>query len=231
MGTPVPTLIGGPPPTQLLGSGPTGTALTQRPLAQPCPSLQALPQPPQLALSLSRSAQVWAQTVRPGKQPEEQTPAEHTSLAAQAVPQAPQFCGSVLVGMQEPAQRELYSGQPSPPAAELPASPGAPPPMMSEPPFALESPPAAELALSPAELPEAPPEPLLLLPQETGATSAPKTSHKTIHARTGTLLICCRSSTPFIRVRPMRVNVWGSPGLPSEKKLRAITDYAQYQRR
>jgi hypothetical protein len=80
--------------------------------------LQGLPQEPQLAGLLVRSRQVPPQSVWPAGQPQaplvqifppEQTtppqvhgPLEQTSLSPHALPQSPQFDGSVLVSTQVP---------------------------------------------------------------------------------------------------------------------------------
>jgi hypothetical protein len=71
-------------------------------LTQPFPVGQTLPQEPQLRLSEARSTQLPAHASRPGRQPDEQAPPEHASMAAHVTPQPPQFFGSALVGMQTP---------------------------------------------------------------------------------------------------------------------------------
>ncbi len=91
---------------QFLGPAPTGTVSTQRPLAQPLPTSQAASQSPQCALSFSRSTQALLQAVRPGTHSAEHTPAEQTSSPTHSLPQAPQFFGSALVGMQTPLHSE-----------------------------------------------------------------------------------------------------------------------------
>jgi hypothetical protein len=61
------------------------------------PPVQGKLQAPQLLMSLLVSTQLPLQSVEPEGQPNTQVPAAHESPVAQALPQLPQFIGSVLV--------------------------------------------------------------------------------------------------------------------------------------
>jgi hypothetical protein len=92
---------GGPPPGQL--AGPKLAESAHPPPTHPFPAGQALPQPPQLALSDCMSTQVPLQALRPVRHDEAHPPAEHTCPEGQVTPQAPQLPG-VLVTTHPPPQ-------------------------------------------------------------------------------------------------------------------------------
>jgi hypothetical protein len=78
-------------------------------------STQRLAAPPSSGVPPSASA---GQTVRPEPQPSVQAPFEQTSPAAQAVPQAPQFCESTFESTQPPPHETFEPSQPGDEASD-----------------------------------------------------------------------------------------------------------------
>jgi hypothetical protein len=87
------------------------TAVWQEPLpepsvTQPCPIGQAFPHLPQLALSELGSTHAPLHATSPGAHEPEHTPLEHAVAPVQVMPQPPQLCPSLLVGMHWPPQKD-----------------------------------------------------------------------------------------------------------------------------
>ncbi len=72
----------------------------QWPPEHTCPAAQGVPQAPQLALLVCRSAQVPAQLVSPAPHETTHIPPVQEWPAAQALPHIPQFCSSVMTSAQ-----------------------------------------------------------------------------------------------------------------------------------
>ncbi len=108
----------------LHASWPAGQFATQAPRSQIWPAAQALPQAPQLLRSIwgfvqKRTPPASAppsppppHCARPAPHSSVQRPMEHTSPAAQAVPQAPQLARSVCRSTQRPLHAACPVGQP-----------------------------------------------------------------------------------------------------------------------
>jgi hypothetical protein len=80
----------------------------QEPFWHTSPVGQALPQPPQLAGSLSGSTHALPHFTKPGRQTKSQVPELHWAAplvgTSQALPQLPQLAASVSKSMQAPPQ-------------------------------------------------------------------------------------------------------------------------------
>ena len=76
----------------------------QRALEQVSPALQALPQAPQLLVSLVRSRQPIPQSVVGGVHGEKHVPKPHSSPEPQRRPHAPQLFGSTRKSVHPPSQ-------------------------------------------------------------------------------------------------------------------------------
>ena len=95
------------PPQSAKPAGQTHFEATQE---RPPP--HTTPQAPQLAESLVRSTQLWPQAEKGGVQPPTHDPAwQKPALLGQALPQAPQFCGSLASERQTPSQTTVPAGQ------------------------------------------------------------------------------------------------------------------------
>ena len=76
------------------------------------PPPHTTPQAPQLAELLVRSTQLWPQAEKGGIQPPTHDPArQKPALLGQALPQPPQFCGSLSSERQTPPQTTVPAGQ------------------------------------------------------------------------------------------------------------------------
>jgi len=102
------------PPQSAKPAGQTHFAATQE---RPPP--HTTPQAPQLAELLVRSTQLWPQAVKGGIQPPTHDPArQKLALLGQALPQLPQFCGSLASERQTPPQATVPAGQAHDPAKQ-----------------------------------------------------------------------------------------------------------------
>lgn len=89
-------------PLQVISSG--AQVVVQLPIKQRCEASQALPQVPQFARSLVRSAQLLPHCTVPAGHVLLQTPRPQTKPVGQTLPHEPQFSGSLAVSAHAPLQ-------------------------------------------------------------------------------------------------------------------------------